>query len=135
MSETSFIVENAGAKEAMSRTYTKIMHYLSQSYAISDVIAEVDAALTRFTQLLTMKPKKYAKVSVTESLRCVEINDKYVLQGIFIEFLHNSVCYTMPSDKCTQPRSTIYDLACHETSLRELQKGSDAGRKKKRDYR
>lgn len=54
---------------------------------------------------------------VTRSLRCAEVYDDYILKGIFIKGLHESVRHRMRSHWGTHPEAALYDLDRHETSL------------------
>lgn len=51
-------------------------------------------------------------------------------EGSSMEGLHDWVRRSMRSHWSTNVAATLYDLACHSTSLRALQKGTDAGSEK-----
>lgn len=61
------------AKNGMLRTNTEVMSNLFQTYAIDDVIAETDAALTSYIQPFHIVQTQYAKAVVTVSRRVGEL--------------------------------------------------------------
>lgn len=79
---------------------------LVQTYATDDLIAEADVAFTRYNQPWTMSPTQCAKALVTKSVRCGEVQNEYVLGGIFIKLLHEQVRHCMRS-YWTTPRVSV----------------------------
>lgn len=124
-------LNTTGGKKKSSRTYPKVMTYLLQTFAIDEGIAEVDAALTRYSRPSTMLLTQYADALVTKLLRCGEVHDKYNLKEFFCDGLHASVCRSVRSYWSTHPGPVLYDLARHAKSLREIQKGPDVGLEKR----
>lgn len=72
-------------KERILRQYPEVVSYLYQTYANDYVIAEADAALTRYTQSSTMSRAHHVQALVTKLLRRGEVYDDHVLKGIFMK--------------------------------------------------
>lgn len=111
-------------KEGTLTTYCEVVNYLLETYATDDVIAETDAEILRFTQPPTKSPTEYAEALWNKALRCDRVYDEYVLKGIFIEGLHESIRHSMRSYWGSRKNATVHDLARHATSLTNLQHGS-----------
>lgn len=119
----------------MSTTYPEVVKYLLHAYGNDDVIDKTNVTLTRLTQPLTMSSTQYEEALVATSLRREDMCDEYVLKGIFIEGLQESVRRSGRSYWSTHPKSTLYHLARHATSLQALQKGTEVHSEKEGDHR
>lgn len=78
-------------EERMLRTSPEVVNHLLETCATDKVIAEKDAALTHYCQSPATLRTQLEEALVTESLRCLNVCDEYVLKGIFIEALHESI--------------------------------------------
>lgn len=81
----------------MLRIYPEVLDYLLQTYVSDHVIAKTDAALIRYNKLTAISTISSKNALVTRSLRCAELYDEDVLNGIFIEGLHESVLHSTKS--------------------------------------
>lgn len=81
--------------QAMLRRYLEVVKYLLQTYLSQDVVAETNAALTCYTQPSTVMPVQYVKALVYKSLKYREVYEEYLLKGLLIKGLHESLHHSM----------------------------------------
>lgn len=77
--------------------YCEAVHNLLKIYATGDIVSETDASMMQFTQPLNKLATEYSEALWNNALRCERVNDEYVLKGVLIEGLLESIRHTMHS--------------------------------------
>lgn len=78
-------VSHRRQKEGTVTTYFEAANYLLDTFAIDDVITEIDADMMCFTQLSKKRPTGHTEALWDKALRCNSVQDAYKLKGVFIE--------------------------------------------------
>lgn len=82
-------------------------NHLFETCATDNVISKTDAAWKRATEPPAFSQTQHAEALVAKSPRYLEVYYEYVLKGIFIKDLHESVHRGMPSYWSPHPGSTL----------------------------
>lgn len=81
-------------KKGTTTSYWETVNTLLKIYDTNDPITETDGDMVHFTQPSSQSPAEYAGDVWDRVLRCHRVYDKYLLKGIFLEGLSESIQHT-----------------------------------------
>lgn len=87
--------------------YCEVVHYLGESHAPDDLIAETEAGIMRFTQPLNSTPFRYAELLQAKALRFNPVYNEYRLKGNFIKGLPHSMHQSMRLSRISNKHVTV----------------------------
>lgn len=99
----------------------KADNYLLEKYAREDDIADTKADMLPFIQAQSIWPPGYTQASWNKALRCHREYEEYVVKGIFIEELSESIQHSMRLYMGSETNATIHYLGRYRTLWTEWQ--------------
>lgn len=75
--------------------YWENVHYFVETYATDEKTAKVDADMMRFNQSFNETTMLHSEALWNKVVEVDKVHDEYVLYGIFIEGLLESICHSL----------------------------------------
>lgn len=97
--------------------YCKEINYLVETYETDEVIAEGEAVIDNYKQLVRMTATCYSEALRGEALRCGSVYNVPRLKRIFIEGIHPSTFFSINTYGEPQKNATLHNLSRHATLL------------------
>lgn len=116
--------QNDPERELKRTTYCQGVDNLFVTYAIDNVIGEVEAEITNFNHQEGLVAVRYSEVPWRKALRCGRVRDHSRLENVFVNVLHIPIRFTMMAYSGAHKVATLQKLVRYATSMSGLREGN-----------